>query len=147
MIQNAGAITRWFAAMIDSLLVGFMLKFIMGSFGAMSAIDEKGALLASFIMLGSLSLYEVAFIASPMKGTVGKNVMGIKVVNANGERPSVGQSILRAIFKSFGPLAFVSAFLVFFKRRAIHDSIAGTYTVRKSGGARLDSNAAENAFK
>jgi uncharacterized RDD family membrane protein YckC len=78
-----------------------------------------------------LALYLTGFVAAHGK-TPGKAIMRIRVVEENGQKPSLLNSFLRAIVLIFSmglfflPLAFA---LFNPQRRAIHDLIAGTYVV------------------
>lgn len=61
--------------------------------------------------------------------TVGKLVTGTRVVNENGEKPNLVQVILRTVarFIPFEPFSV----LLTAETRGWHDSLSGTYVVRK----------------
>jgi uncharacterized RDD family membrane protein YckC len=67
--------------------------------------------------------------------TIGKRIMGIRIVKVNGEKLGFGAMFLRAIVASLvyvvtlGIALIVSAVMVGVRqdKRAIHDFIAGTY--------------------
>lgn len=67
--------------------------------------------------------YYVAFETSSYQGTVGKIVMGLSVVDYNGQRIGMGQAMLR----------FISSFLSWTKRhQGLHDMIAGCLVIENS---------------
>lgn len=65
--------------------------------------------------------------------TPGKRLLGIMVISAHGERPSVARSLLRtgAYLLSALPVSIGFLWVGFDReRRALHDWVAGTYVVR-----------------
>lgn len=143
MIKNAGGMSRLVAALLDSILITVLIAWLpaLGALGG--AKSYVGTYMITIILV---SLYEVILIASPLKGTLGKSALGIKVVNSEGSKPNVGQSILRAIVKSLPFINLVSIVLILLGKRALHDAVAGTFTVRKNGGTQLSESAQEAAF-
>jgi uncharacterized RDD family membrane protein YckC len=67
--------------------------------------------------------------------TVGKRIVGIRIMKVNGEKVGIGTMLLRVVVAgliygiTLGIAALVSAFMVGLRKdkRAIHDLIAGTY--------------------
>jgi uncharacterized RDD family membrane protein YckC len=80
---------------------------------------------------GCLALYFTGFTAAHGQ-TPGKALMRLRVVQENGQKPTILNSFLRAIVLIFSigllfvPLAYV---LINPQRRALHDLFAGTYVV------------------
>jgi len=76
--------------------------------------------------------------ASPMGGTVGKLVLGIRSVDVGGERLTIWRSFARNLAKivSVIPLGAGFAWAFIDKRdRGWHDLIAGTHVVRRGSSA------------
>lgn len=68
--------------------------------------------------------------------TVGKKIVGVRIVKVNGEQVGIGTMLLRVVVGmgivygiTFGLAAIISAIMVAVRddKRAIHDLIAGTY--------------------
>jgi uncharacterized RDD family membrane protein YckC len=75
--------------------------------------------------------------------TLGKMVVGIKVTNAQGDRPGLGVAALREILgKTLSALVFCLGFLWIAwdeKKQGWHDRIAGTYVVKAVKSVRKES--------
>lgn len=144
VINPAGFWIRFLATTLDriiiilptGLIVYFLIfskyvdDFYLGVLISMSAIVEN-----EFIFQIVLSIY--AFI-SPLVWygyTVGKRIVGVRIVKMNGEKLSLGTMLLRVIVAAIiyvvtlGIAAIVSAFMVGIRedKRSIHDLISGTY--------------------
>ncbi|MFN7253172.1 MAG: RDD family protein [Anaerobacillus sp.] len=120
----AGFGERFFAQILDLLFIFLPITII------------------SYILTGELTLpFEFLMflygIILPViwKGfTVGKKMMGIRIVKINGDQVGIGTMLLRDLVSgfiytfTFGIASIVSFFMVIFRedKRAIHDFIAGT---------------------
>ncbi len=74
--------------------------------------------------------------ASPMQGTIGKYLLGIKVVDQHGERLSYSRSFLRASTKlaSYAALSLGFLWVAFTKQKqGWHDKAAQTFVICKKG--------------
>ena len=120
--------------------MGFWIRF-----GA-SIIDGIVVLLISFVLpgpagaFGILLLWLYYWLFTGLKGqTLGKMAFGIKVVNAQGDRPGLGVAALREVLgKTVSVIALYIGFLWIIgdkQKQGWHDKIASTYVVKvKSGG-------------
>lgn len=95
-----------------------------------------GSLLTQLgLLLVGLSLYRAAFEATPLQGTPGKVILGLKVMGINGKRLSfweaMGRNALSLISTFFLGVGHV---MVAFSRRkqAFHDRLSGTVVVVRS---------------
>ncbi|MGA8027417.1 MAG: RDD family protein [Bryobacteraceae bacterium] len=148
---------RFVAFLLDEFLAGALAAvtyFIMAAIAAASGASSfhrgygggyrMGAGLgASFflLLLGGLlafAVYVYYFVkqeTGPKQATIGKTLLGLKVMNASGGTISVGQSLGRLIVKStISGLFFALGFLMaaFTERKqALHDFIAGTVVVQR----------------
>lgn len=97
-------VTRLLARIIDAVILGVAFGIVSAiGIGGLSAVGSDGtasvfavgAFLTTMVILGVIGLaYEVVLIA--LRGaTLGKQVMGIKVVQTNGSIPGWGPSLIR----------------------------------------------------
>lgn len=145
---------RLVAYLIDVVILGIPIGIIYGIVIAMFAgsiatsVDpETGqlgagagmALGSSFALLYILSplliiAYFSYFESSEKQASVGKQVMGIKVVGMNGERISfmnaVGRNASRLISGAICAIGYIMAAFTE-KKQALHDMIASTLVVNK----------------
>lgn len=87
------------------------------------------------------AVYGVLFIG--LKGqTPGKRVLGIMVVNADGNVPGIGRAILREIIGKFVSAIALSLGYIWIgidaRKRGWHDYIGGTYVIRKPAARAAD---------
>ena len=79
-------------------------------------------------------LFSMGFEASPLQGTPGKLMCGIKVVDRHGERITYGKSIYRNLAKLSAYVSFFIGFLALLfspKKQTWHDRIADTFVVMR----------------
>jgi uncharacterized RDD family membrane protein YckC len=127
--EYVGFWIRFAAAIIDTLVVylaSSVLSFILSYF------LFPGWYGGLFIVPPFLLLYYWLF--TGLKGqTLGKRVLGIKVVNVQGDRPELGVSALREVLgKLVSCIALCIGFLwIIFdgQKQGWHDKIANTYVV------------------
>ncbi|MGV3636883.1 MAG: RDD family protein [Flavobacteriales bacterium] len=80
-------------------------------------------------------LYCMVLEASSLQGTLGKAAMGLKVVDANGQRLSRSHSVRRNLSKTFSYVVLALGFIwIRFdkKRQGWHDKLNRTFVVYKS---------------
>lgn len=128
MVQNPGGFWRRLAAgLLDGVIIGIPLSFI-----GYSMTGESGTNLVTNI----LSLIYSVLIPVYWNGyTVGKRIMGVRIVKMDGGKVGVGAMLLRTVVAgiiyavTLGIALIVSAFMVGLRddKRSIHDMIAGTY--------------------
>ncbi len=129
----AGFWRRFLASILDTIIIGLPLAlisyFITG--------DWNGDIYTSLVDF----LYYLIVPVIWMGYTIGKRIVGVRIVKINGEKLGIGSMLLRTIVAgivyvvTLGIGLIVSAFMVGLRRdkRAIHDFIAGTYvTYEKS---------------
>ena len=86
-------------------------------------------------------IYGVIMEASPFQGTIGKFIMGLKVVDVNGERLTLKHSLKR----NFSKLVSYSGFMIGFiwiafskKKQAWHDKISKTFIIHRIPNQSFD---------
>jgi len=88
--------------------------------------------------------YYVLLECSSLRGTLGKKLLGISVINLSGDRISFGQAFARNFFRSVSAVLLMAGYLcVLFtpKKQALHDYAARTLVIKakKSGVAEFTS--------
>lgn len=117
----AGFRRRFIAIMIDTVILVPCLLLA-------SALGLKGNLFEIFICW----VYFAGMESSPMQGTIGKMVTGIKVIDLQGNRISLIVASVRYIVKGFSSiLFFVGYLMVIFspKKQGLHDVLSGCLVV------------------
>ena len=105
------------------------------SLEAFSKMPATQLLILQIAVNSILIIYNMACEASPMKGSVGKRICRLAVVDADGQ----GLTILNALVRSFGRvvslffwgIGFISIFFTEHKQ-ALHDLVAKTYVIRRN---------------
>lgn len=95
----------------------------------------------SFFWIGMDVLYN--FFGVLIGGTIGKRWMGIVVVDGNGHRPGILQSLIRAVGQVLSSPLFDFGFLIALIRsdsRALHDLMAGTVVVQIRPKSRAEAS-------
>ena len=125
-VEYMGFWIRLGALLIDTVLLTVVILLIRAALG--------DSLPVSLFNLALNVGYGVVMIA--WRGqTIGKMIVGIQVVDANGNIPGIGAVLLREIVGKF--LSAIALFLGHLwvawdrEKRGWHDHIAGTYVVRK----------------
>lgn len=130
MTNPAGFWIRFFASILDSLIIGIPLSLI--SFLIFGDWEETPV-----TSIGNL-IYTLLVPVLWYGYTVGKRILGIRIAKVDGSKLGFGTMLLRTIVSgfvyicTFGVGVIVSAFMVGLRddKRAIHDFIAGTYVTK-----------------
>ena len=148
-VKYAGFWIRWVALIVDNFIVSvamFIFIFAMVSiwglsglakdvssvFGVLSKVIGFGI---PFVILLSFLIPWIYFIVMTNKkgATLGKKILGLKVVSETGEKLSLGKIILReTIGKFVSGLIFSIGFLMAAfteKKQGLHDKMAGSLVV------------------
>ncbi len=121
---------------VPAALIDFILLVIVNSLvgGALGLGDNLAFGIVTLLITWT---YHVAFITARGQ-TLGKMALGIQVVNAQGNTPSIGQALLRETIGKF--LSGIALGLGYLwvgwdkEKRGWHDHIGGAYVVRKQRG-------------
>jgi len=121
----AGIGKRFVAIIIDCVIVGVVIGAL--SFGLKGSALE--GLLSAVIGFG----YFIYFEGSERQATLGKQVMGIRVVTANGGKVDFAKAAVRNLSRILSGILLIGYIMALFteKEQALHDMIAGTIVVRK----------------
>ena len=151
VIPFKGFWIRLVAAIIDGvlLLIAFfvfaiLITVIFGGLGGLLGGEEgtfgaglMGFLLAILVFTIFQLLYKPLMEASEFQGTLGKYMLGMKVVKANGEKLDMGTSFVRSIvyLVCMALMSLVVPVLAFFmigfteQKQGLHDIVAKTFVV------------------
>ncbi len=80
-------------------------------------------------------IYWILLESSRWQGSIGKKIMGIKVVTSEGGKPSIYQAIARNLLKTLsGIIVFIGFMMAGWtsKKQALHDKIPGMFVVKES---------------
>lgn len=136
--------SRFVAQLVDSVVV--VLPFIaLGIFAAMAASisdsGTRGSVVGIAMLLGGVGMLGVIgyqlYLLSQIGQTLGKRMMGIKVVRTDGSPVDLGRLILLRnvvpwVINSFcGIFGIIDALFIFgAERRTLHDQIADTKVIK-----------------
>ncbi len=125
-IVPAGRWLRFFTYWIDYVVCTF-LGAMAGALLALTTDDLQLGTLDSLLIGVALMVVYYASLEGLSGRTVGKLLLGTKIVDESGHPPRFGQILGR----TFARLIPFEALAVFGSdRRALHDSLTGTYVVR-----------------
>ncbi|MFJ8070833.1 RDD family protein [Peribacillus sp. NPDC096447] len=127
MSDSVGFWKRLFAGFLDGIIVSFPLAIIFGLITG----DWENENFSTFFNFLYMLIVPILWYGY----TVGKRIMGIRIVRVDGKKLGIGTMLLRYLVAAlvyaitFGIGFIVSAFMVGIRKdhRAIHDFIAGTY--------------------
>ncbi|MEO7211241.1 RDD family protein [Mucilaginibacter sp.] len=135
---------RLLAYVIDLFLLSIALSFIARDYvielsksfnienpTPAQSIERFKFSLALFVLL---ALYSTLCESTPMRGSIGKKLCKLAVVDADGRRLSVGRALLRNFAKILSSLPLNIGFLPILwneRRQGWHDMIAKTYIIRR----------------
>lgn len=128
---QASKMQRFFNLFIDIFgyyLLAFVLGvvlYVLGVFNEQSLAEDKGSPLGDWI----LGIVIISFYYIPLEyftgRTLGKLITGTKVINADGEKPTFNQILLRTLARTvpFEPFSFLGD-------RGWHDKWTDTYVIK-----------------
>ena len=144
---------RLVAALIDSIVLTIIIIFLaVLSLVVFGTTLGEGAGVGMFflvLILASLAtiLYKPLMEASEYQGTLGKYVLGLKIVDKNGNKISMSTSFVRTILWIIGSQLFLlclGVLMVGFTeyKQGLHDILANTYVVTNhwEGAVPLEDN-------
>ncbi|MCX7572034.1 RDD family protein [Tumebacillus sp. DT12] len=128
------------ALLIDSILVGIIASILIGIFmvGALSVDGTEEEQLVVFLIgylfvFVAAALYSVVLPAIMNGQTLGKKILGIRIVRKDGARVSFGRLLLREVIGRWvNSITFLIGYLIALgeDKRGLHDYIGGTIVVK-----------------
>jgi uncharacterized RDD family membrane protein YckC len=125
----AGVGSRFIALLIDGVILG-AIGGVIGLIVDGNPASTNGAV--SLISIVISAAYFVGLIGSSGM-TLGGRVLGVKVVDANGQQPSFGTAAIRWIGSYISALILFIGYIMAFwdkKKQTLHDKMAGTLVVK-----------------
>ena len=120
---------RFFAYLIDGIMLFIPIHMLI------SGMELRyGSFQVNLTAIIVGTAYYVLMEGSEQQATIGKSVMGLKVVRENGKRMTYGIAAKRHLFKiiSILPLGLGILAIIFDKRnQAWHDAFTSCYVIRK----------------
>ena len=126
-MSYAGVLARFAAAMIDSLIfVGFILLMFVVVFD-----DSLSSYEVVFTITFFIQWIYFAFMESRFGATFGKKLLGLTVVDLDGNTISFARASGRYFAKFLSGILCIGYIMAFFteKKQALHDMLAGTLVV------------------
>jgi uncharacterized RDD family membrane protein YckC len=133
--RYAGFFRRFIAFIIDALVLRMILIVLLGywsdvdvdmfSFGN---LFNRNTIIVEIIIM----IYFVLCESSSWQATLGKKLLGIKVVTEGYGRPTVRTAAIRYVAKYLSDIFLLGFIWVIFddKKQGWHDKIAATYVIR-----------------
>lgn len=136
---TAGFVTRLFAFVIDMVVVagivaiGGWIAVLVDSMIEQVGLNVRIELTSIYVFMIPIiiALYFVMFWSLTGR-TIGKWLMGLKVVGLDGRPPTIGRSIVRVIGYGLSAIVFWAGYLwviIDDERKAWHDHLARTWVV------------------
>jgi uncharacterized RDD family membrane protein YckC len=119
---------RLFASIMDNLLLVISLTVLF------SFLPQSSPGVDVLLIILICVLYYTIFPTTNLQGTIGKLAIGAKIVDANGNKVSIGQSFLRFIGQIISAIILFFGFIMIashWQKRALHDMMAGTYVINR----------------
>lgn len=126
----AGFWLRVAASLIDAFILGLVSGVLVFVYSAFSSANTEILLNITYLIVWILYF---PFMESRGGATFGKKLVGIKVLNANGETLSFGRSLARSFSKFISATVFMIGFIMVGfteKKQGLHDIIAGCVVVK-----------------
>lgn len=143
-MSYAGFWIRVGAYIIDAIVLAVVGGIIGGLFGgaAGSANDPMGFMAGGSLLLNLISIvigigYFAGMESSSWQATLGKKVLGLVVVDENGQRISLAKGIGRYFGKILSALIVLIGFIMVAfteKKQGLHDMLAGTLVLKGAPG-------------
>lgn len=129
----AGFWLRFFAFILDAVLLGAIALLISVFFFAINMTDEEASVAMQFLMIFVQWLYFAKQESGPYQATPGKRTMRIKVTDTQGNPISFGRATGRYFSKILSALILGIGFIMAGftrQKQALHDQIASCLVVR-----------------
>ena len=130
----AGFWRRLGAAILDSVALSFILMLWGGVTGVLGLMLPNVIILflQDFCMVMIALLYLPLWESSSSQASIGKQILGMKVVDEHGERLSFWRALGRLVAKFLSyTILWIGFFMIAFteKKQGLHDFIAHTYVI------------------
>lgn len=133
---------RFFAVVVDNILVTSVTTLCFLAVMELAGDSQWIGLANAVIGICLRTVYYAVLESSGLKGTLGKRLLGLAVVDAQGQQLTFGRSAGRAVSRSLLMVFSLPGLWVVFDKRGkgIWDHIAGTRVVERSYLLMLEEN-------
>ena len=142
-VNYVGFWSRFIAALIDAIVVGvfvfigMILSFVLGI--VIGGVSEDAGTLIFVLSYGVTTILSILYYpymeASESQATIGKQMLGMKVVDLDGNRITFMKAFIRSPIGKFlsGIILYLGFLIIGFhsRKQGLHDMIAGTYVIPK----------------
>ena len=128
-VEYAGVGSRFIALLIDGVILG-VIGAVIGLIVDGDAASTSGT--SSILSIVISAAYFIGLIGSSGL-TLGGRVLGVRVVDANGQQPSFGTAAIRWIGSYVSAIILLIGYLMAFwdgRKQTLHDKMASTYVVK-----------------
>lgn len=135
----AGFVTRFAAYAVDAVVIVGLLSistFVINAIGMLTFGDREALELPEgyVVTLGSVGMVALVYLTLGwwlFGRTIGKLIMGVRVVNIAGQRPSFTMALVRALMYGVSAILFLGFLWIALTpaRRGWHDRVARTWVV------------------
>ncbi len=132
-VEYAGFWIRVGAYFIDGILLGVLQVVVAMMFGGINQMGGGNGFVTLISIVAGVA-YFAGMESSSKQATIGKMACGIKVINMEGERISMGNATGRYFAKILSSLILLIGFIMIGfdkKKQGLHDKIANTLVVYK----------------
>jgi uncharacterized RDD family membrane protein YckC len=141
--RYAGFVTRLVAFAIDQVIVNsitfvtaYAVNWVINEFainellGFSEVLQQVQAILTVMILISVALLYYIGFWMLAGQ-TLGKRIMGVRIVRTDGGRVKFGNAVVRWLGYVVSGILFLGFLWILFdnKRQGFHDKLAGTFVV------------------
>ncbi len=126
------ALLDWIASTIILGIIGFVIGFSLAASDVIGRGD--GDAIGRVVGLGGSILYFTLFESSSLRGTPGKLICGLQVVDESGNQISFGRALGRYLGKFVSALILGIGFMMAGwtrRKQALHDMMSGCLVLRR----------------
>lgn len=130
---------RMIAYLVDMCVLGCLYVLAWIAAGPLVVLSLGLLLVPLVFLIGLIQIaYHTLLIGGPRSATLGQRLLGIEVLRTDGGRPSYLQALIQTVIFyltvscTWGLILLVVPFNT--RRRAVHDFLAGTLTLRRLAG-------------
>jgi uncharacterized RDD family membrane protein YckC len=140
-INNYGGFwIRFVAYIIDMVAIyiaGWPFSKLFTALGSISSNSSPYYSILDVVIGLIISwIYFAGYDSSTNQGTIGKQLLGLKIIDANGKRITFGRATVRHFSQILSGLLLCLGYLMIGwtkKKRGLHDFIADTYVIKTKG--------------
>ncbi|KZZ84081.1 RDD family protein [Bacillus sp. SJS] len=150
-VKYGGFWIRFAASLIDFVILFtcFYIPFLPIIFGEPPESITPVILIYAAEYIAGLAYFIIMPVTS-WQGTIGKKLLGLKIVNEHGGRLTIGKSILRYLSFTVSALILYIGFIMdgfTSRKQALHDMMVKTYVVKSRTSSVAEPISGQAAFK